>query len=90
MRGDRYTDLTIEPCRGETYNRPGKVAVYRHFTYPRGSVLAGRPGRAFEDEFETVEEAQAKYPKARVLGFSTHRPVAEQVAHLPDTEGDIY
>lgn len=90
MRADRYRELTIEPCRGETYNRPGKVAVYGHFTYERGSVLAGRSGRAFVDEFDSVDEAKAKYPKARVLGFSTHRPVAEQVAHLPDDEGDAY
>lgn len=80
MRGD----LTIERQRGETYSR-STFAVYEHGIYPRTSVLAGQPSRRFVDGgFETPEAALAKYPTARVIAGTTHVPIRQLVAHLPD------
>ena len=78
------TYRTIERERGETYSKP-TFAVYEHGTYPRHSVLAGQPSRRFIDGgFETPEAAQAKYPAARIIDGSTHIPIAQLTAHLPD------
>lgn len=78
---------TIEREQGETYSR-STFAVYEHGVYPRTSVLAGQPSRRWvEGGFKTIEEAQAKYPDAKAIEGTTHRPVDEVVAHLPD-DGD--
>jgi hypothetical protein len=74
---------TIEQERGETYAH-ATFAVYEHSTYPRYSVLAGQPCRRFIDGgFKTIEDAQAKYPDARVIPGTTHIPVDDLTRHLP-------
>jgi hypothetical protein len=77
-------ELCIEPSRGATYSSD-RVAVYEYGTYGRGSVLAGQTKRMFLDDFETVEEAKAAFPKATVCIGSGYVPVS--LAHLPDDEG---
>ena len=57
-------DIRIEyPMQGATYSED-KYAVYSYDRYPRGSVLAGRTRRVFEDCFDTLEEAKAAFPTA--------------------------
>lgn len=74
-------DQTIEHERGATYARP-TYAVYEHFVYGRGSVLAGQSGRRYVDGgFATPEEAKAKYPDAEILEGSTYQ--APCLSHLP-------
>lgn len=59
--------LQIEfPSVGTTY-ACNKYAVYEYSLHPRSSVLAGRERRVFYDDFDTLEEAQAAYPRAAVL-----------------------
>lgn len=79
------TYQTIEFGRGATYSND-KYTVYEHSVYPRHSVLAGQDRRVWLDDFETLEEAQAAYPKAEVcVGGTTYRPPC--LHHLPD-DGD--
>jgi hypothetical protein len=70
---------TIEKGNGATY-RNNKWTVYEHSTYPRSSVLAGQRRRVWMDDFETLDEAQAAYPKAKVSGATYQAPYLE---HLP-------
>lgn len=80
------TYKTIEYARGATY-ASNKFAVYEHGVYPRWSVLAGQPSRKWLDEFDTLEEAKAAYPKASVCtGISTYRPPSLDHFH----DNDIY
>lgn len=55
-------------------------SVYEFGRYPRSSVLAGQTRKSFLDSFDSLEEAQAAYPKADV-GYV---PACNSVAHLPD------
>jgi hypothetical protein len=81
------TTMTIERARGETYSR-STFAVYEHGIYPRSSVLAGQASRRWvEGGFATVEAARAKYPAAKPIAGTTHVPVDQLTAHLPD-DGD--
>ena len=66
------TYQTIEMGRGETYSND-QFTVYEHGVYPRGSVLAGRDSRKWMDDFPTLEEAKAAYPKAEVCCGTTFR-----------------
>jgi len=85
--------FTLEYGRGETY-RNSDVTLYAHSTYERSSVLAGRPQRVFVHAWSSLEEAQAALADAKktwkrfkwedCLGSSTHIPVSQIVAHLPD------
>jgi len=75
---------TIELGNGATY-RNNKYTVYEHSTYSRSSVLAGQRRRVWMDEFDTLEEAQAAYPKAQVSGATYQPPVLH---HLPDDDCD--
>jgi hypothetical protein len=50
--------------------------------YPRHSVLAGQPMIKFIDSFDTLDEAQAAFPKA-TLSHSLMMPV-NTFDHLPD------
>lgn len=81
--------FTIEHGRGETYSN-SRPTVYRHDTYPRGSVLAGRQRRTWVNDYATIAEAKAAHPDAVDLisdgGGSTHVPVDVLTAGLPDTE----
>ena len=77
---------TIEKGNGATY-RNDKWTVYEHSTYPRHSVLAGQRRRVWMDDFETLAEAQAAYPKARVSGATYQAPYLE---HLPSEDVPDY
>lgn len=85
-RRREYRELTIEPARGETYNRPGEYVVYEYSEYPSSSVLAGQTRRVWVESSESLEELKAKYPTATVSGsrFEETRP---SLNHLPEEEG---
>jgi hypothetical protein len=90
----RWT-YSLEAAHGETY-RSQRPTLYGHSTYGRSSVLAGRPSRAWMEQWNSWEEARADLAqvKSQVKGFkysdygeeggSSHIPVAQIVAHLPD------
>lgn len=93
---NRRTTFTVENGRGETYsnNRP---TMYAHSVYPRSSVLAGRERRVYIHQWNTWQEAheaiaflrkQVSKPKIKIDvwdgGGSSHIPIANIVAHLPD------
>lgn len=81
----KTVDIRIEfPSQGETYSRD-EYGVYEYSTYPRSSVLAGQERRSFLDSFETLEQAQAKYPTADISGCGYHVP---SLGHLPDEDDD--
>ena len=67
-------DQTIEN------GKDGGFSVYEFGEYPKSSVLAGQTCKRFVDNFDTVEEAQASYPKAD-LGY---RDAYNYFGHLPD------
>jgi len=79
-------DLTIEKSKyGSGYS------VYEFGTYERSSVLAGQTRKQFLDGFETLEEAQEKFPSATV-GF---RDAGNTFGHLPgddclDGQGGVW
>ena len=61
-------DIRIEyPSRGATYCHE-VYGIYKYDVYPRSSVLGGQQRRTFLDQFDTLEEAKAKYPKAKETG----------------------
>jgi hypothetical protein len=73
-------DVRIEyPSRGATYCNEA-YGVYKYDVYPRSSVLGGQPRRTFLDECQTLEEAKAKYPKAKEFGSCYMPP---PVMHRP-------
>lgn len=72
-------DRTIEP-NGNAF------AVYEHGVYPDSSVLAGQSQRSFLVDFATLAEAQAAYPNATALEYST-RPRIPEDASLVDISG---
>lgn len=72
----RRRDLTIEP------GMDGRYDVYEHGTYPRHSVLAGQARRSFVDTFDTLEDAQRRFPKAQVLEHSS-RPFEQPMSDCP-------
>lgn len=77
-------EIKIEyPCAGATYNHP-EYGVYQYSIYPRSSVLAGQTRRIFLDRFPTLEEAQAAFPDAELVGCGYQPPY---LGHLPD-DGD--
>jgi len=79
-------EFTIERGRGMTYSN-SSFTVYKHGTYPRGSVLAGESKRTFINSFPTLEEARKVYPQAEVLvdGGTTYQ--MPYLSHLPDDDG---
>jgi hypothetical protein len=80
-------DIRIEyPSLGTTY-ADNAYGVYAYDEYPRHSVLAGQQRRKFLDSFETLEEAQAKYPHAELCGCGFQEPY---LGHLPDGPDDGY
>jgi hypothetical protein len=61
-------EVRIEyPSRGATYFHE-VYGVYKYDTYPMSSVLGGQQRRTFLDQFDTLEEAKAKYPDAKESG----------------------
>lgn len=55
-------------------DNPDGWVVYHHSTYPDTSVLAGYPSRQWVRHYPTLAEAQAEYPVAEVLDYSTKEP----------------
>jgi len=82
------TYQTIEQgSRGATYRNSNDTwTVYEISRYPRGSVLAGQQRRVWMDDFNSLDEAKAAYPKAEVSGCTYREPYLN---HLPD-DGDLY
>jgi len=93
----KRVEWTIEMSNGETYSN-NSWAIYAHDEYPRSSVLAGQPRRTYVWEFdeenypgEAGKEAAIQACKTAgvwkytsVCDGSTHIPVDQMVAHLPD------
>jgi hypothetical protein len=79
----RRPDIRIEyPSRGTTYCSD-EYGVYEYSRYGRSSVLAGQQRRVFLDSFDTLEEARAAYPTAKVCDCGYQAPYLN---HLPDGE----
>lgn len=74
-------DLTIEESRSPLNG----YSVYEWGTYQRGSVLAGQVKKSLKEHFDTLEEAQKKYPDAE-LG---HRSAHNYVNHLPGPDDQV-
>ena len=75
MNKAKREDIRIEfPSKGATYYNEC-YGVYKYDTWPSNSVLAGEERRTYLEEFNTLEEAQAKYPKAEVVDHSCFRPL---------------
>ncbi len=92
-RRRRWT-FTLESGRGQTYSS-GNPTLYAHNTYPRGSVLAGRPERMFLEAWDSWGQARAelarvpglKYDDYGPEGGTTHLDIDALTAGLPDNEG---
>tara|TARA_A100001515_G_C4552360_1_gene203878 strand:- start:660 stop:1076 length:417 start_codon:yes stop_codon:yes gene_type:complete len=88
QRYDGKADFTLEKERGETYASE-EIALYGHRDYEPGSVLEGsscrfwigNPSPGFYDRLPD----DLKQITAPIEG-TTHRPVEEVVAHLPDED----
>ena len=78
-----YDYFTIEPSR---YSE-GEYIVYGWGIYSQSSVLSGQQRKVMLEEFETLGEAQKKYPKAEQTSFIN--PVLT-TNHLPDYEMNAY
>jgi len=84
MRNQKaYDYFTIEPSRYSD----DEYIVYGWGIYPQSSVLAGQQRKVFLEEFETLEEAKEKYPRAEQTSFIN--PVIT-TNHLPDYEMNSY
>ena len=80
---------TIETQNSSFTSSGVEYAVYEHGTYERGSVLEGQDKRSFKDSFDTLEEAQAAYPKAQAIAGTTKQNIDAMTSHLYDgTCGD--
>ena len=75
--------FTIEPSR----YCDDEYIVYCWGVYSPTSVLAGQQRKVMLEEFETLEEARKKYPKAEQTSFIN--PVLT-TNHLPDYEMNAY
>ena len=78
-----YDYFTIEPSK---YGDDDYI-VYGWGIYPQSSVVAGQQRKVMLEEFETLGEAQKKYPKAEATSFIN--PVLT-TNHLPDYEMNAY
>jgi hypothetical protein len=84
-------DFTIEIGRGETYFT-GTPILYFHHQYGSSSVLAGQSCRNYcgavcesGKEQEWIDSLPDDLKKiTHHIAGSTHRPVDQMVAHLPD------
>ena len=67
-------DIRIEfPSRGTTYYKE-TYGVYKYDVWPGYSVLAGQQRRTYLEEFNTLDEAKAKYADAEVVDHSCFTP----------------
>jgi hypothetical protein len=66
-------------------------AIYAHSTYTHGSVLQGSSCRSYIDQVGDEADADALMAalprdlKVTKIGGTTHVPLDQVVAHLPDT-----
>jgi hypothetical protein len=73
------------------HNEYGGFSVYELGVYPRSSVLAGQTRKSFVDMFDTLEQAQAAYPRADVGGdvaVNTFDHLRDDVDDLESYEQD--
>jgi len=83
---------TVEFGSGETYVS-NSLTLYAHDKWPRSSVMAGRSRRTFIEEFADEAEARMVVKAAGIEAItefdsgSTHVPVDEATAGLPDEDG---
>lgn len=87
--------FTMEAGQGTTYSSQ-QPTLYAHGKYPRSSVMHGRERRVFVDSWDSWDEARAKIAEVQKelkkfkvedygeKGGTTHIPIAQQVAHIPD------
>ena len=82
--------LTIEQnSRGATYRNSNDTwTVYEISRYPRSSVLAGQQRRVWMDDFDSLDEAKAAYPRAEVSGCTYREPYLNHLGS--EDEGDLY
>jgi hypothetical protein len=85
---DPNVRFTIEPATGETYDS-GEPTLYMHDIWQSG-VLEGQPCRSYfgpvsESFFEGLPE---RLQAVTTVSGSTHIPLDERVAHLPDDDDD--
>ncbi len=80
-----YQTIEQGSCGATYQNGDDTFTVYEIGTYGRSSVLAGQQRRQWLDQFPTLAEARAAYPKAEFIEGSTFREVS--LDHLPDDEG---
>jgi hypothetical protein len=71
------------PSVGATY-RDEDYGVYEYGVWGRGSVLAGQSRRTFIDSLKTLEEAQAKYPKAQWNGENNTGYIEQSMSREPE------
>jgi len=86
--------LTLENGHGAIYHTD-KPTLYGHSPYDRGSVLYGQDMRCWLGCWDSWDEARAelkefglKFDDLGENAGSTHLPIAQVVAHLPDDDGE--
>tara|TARA_X000000950_G_scaffold120509_2_gene151037 strand:+ start:3549 stop:3824 length:276 start_codon:yes stop_codon:yes gene_type:complete len=73
------------------HNEYGGFSVYELGVYPRSSVLAGQTRKTFLDMFNTLEQAQAAYPRADVgcdVAVNTYDHLRDDVDDMEAYEQD--
>ena len=91
----QVTYFTLEKGQGESYSHM-KPTLYGHGTFPRSSVLAGRPKRVWVENWETWDEANNAIARldqllgkrfiCREIEGTSHIPIEQMVSHLPDDD----
>jgi hypothetical protein len=84
---DGIDQVTITPRDGG-YGESPTFEVYGHGEYGEFSVLAGQYRRVFLAGYSTLEQAQADYPFAEVLGGLM--PASWIAPRLPDSPPDWF
>lgn len=85
-KGSTMKELFIEfPSMGQTYCND-EYGVYAYDEYPSGSVLEGMERRTLLGSFDTMAEAEAKYPDAVDVEGSLYAG-PPNLDFLPDNDG---
>ena len=94
IEAQNLTHLSLERASGETYSGNNPV-LYGHGTYERSSVLAGQSRRVYLEEWGTLADARealaasgVKYEDDYDAGTTSHVPVAQVIAHIPENDYD--
>lgn len=82
----KFDYITIRPETAEFSGEPYFLAIGWD-KYGRGSVLEGQPRVNRLDTFDTLEEAQAAYPGAEVVGKFGEPQVC--LSHLPGEDDPV-